>query len=310
MFESDKSGIWVEKYRPNTLDTYVGNNHIKTKCQSWIDNGEIPHLLFQSKEPGTGKTTIAKILANSVDSTLLYINASDENNVETVREKIKNFASTMAFTRWKIIILDEADYLTPNAQAALRNLMEEFAGHTRFILTCNYFEKVIEPLRSRCQVFHINPPSKQDVAIQLTKVLASESISFEIQDIATIVTATYPDIRKAIGMCQQNSLGGTLRLDSATVMESNYVDKVIDLLITTKKKSEGMNSIRQLIADSSVRDFTSLYRGLYDELEQYATGHIAQCILIIAEAQASDAMVVDKEINVMAMVIKLLNEIK
>jgi replication factor C small subunit len=151
MFGNSEHTLWVEKYRPEELAGYVGNHAIIEKVRIYLESGDVPHLLFYGTA-GTGKTTLAKLIAKNIDCDLMYINASDENNVDTVREKIKSFASTIGFRQWKLIILDEADYLTPNAQAALRNLMETFSKTTRFILTCNYVEKIIDPIQSRCQV--------------------------------------------------------------------------------------------------------------------------------------------------------------
>ena len=144
--------LWVEKYRPDTLEGYVGNEHILQKVKIYIENEDVPHLLLYG-QAGTGKTTLAKIITNQIDCDVMYINASDENSVDAVRDKIRGFASSMGFRKWKVVILDESDYLTPNAQAALRNLMETFSKTTRFILTCNYVEKVIDPIQSRCQTF-------------------------------------------------------------------------------------------------------------------------------------------------------------
>jgi replication factor C small subunit len=173
MFGNQEHTLYVEKYRPEKLDDYVGNSSIKEKVNIYLQSGDVPHLLLYGTA-GTGKTTLAKLIAKNIDCDLMYINASDENNVDTVREKIKNFASTIGFRQWKLIILDESDYLTPNAQAALRNLMETFSKTTRFILTCNYVEKIIDPIQSRCQVFAITPPSKKDVAIRVSEILKTE----------------------------------------------------------------------------------------------------------------------------------------
>ena len=158
--------LWVEKYRPQNLDKYIGNEHLIEKAKVWIESGDIPHLLLYGKA-GTGKTTLAKMLTNSIDCDYLYINASDERKLEMVREKVKSFASTIGFKDMKVIILDEADYITPTSQAALRNVMETFSKHCRFILTCNFVERIIDPIQSRCQSFQIIPPSKKEVAIHL-----------------------------------------------------------------------------------------------------------------------------------------------
>ena len=162
--------IWVEKYRPTNLDSYIGNEHLKSKVEIYLESGDLPHLLLYGKA-GTGKTTLAKLLVKNIECDCLYINASDENNVDTVRTKVKQFASTIGFKDLKIIILDECDYITPNAQAALRNLMETFSKHCRFILTCNYVERIIDPIQSRCQSFQIIPPDRKEVAFHLSNIL-------------------------------------------------------------------------------------------------------------------------------------------
>jgi replication factor C small subunit len=308
MFGNNEHTLWVEKYRPDQLDGYVGNQSIIDKVKIYLESGDVPHLLFYGSA-GTGKTTLAKLIANNVDCDLMYINASDENNVETVREKIKNFASTIGFRQWKIIILDESDYLTPNAQAALRNLMETFSKTTRFILTCNYVEKIIDPIQSRCQVFAITPPSKKDVAIRVNEILKIENVTYKPEDLVSIINAGYPDIRRILNSCQRQVVNGNLTVDKQSLIESNYMNKIVEILSSKEDKKQMFTNVRQLLADSQVKDYTSLYRFLYDNLDSFATGHLASVILIIAEHQYMDSMVVDKEINVMAMFVKLLNEL-
>jgi replication factor C small subunit len=308
MFGVTENTLWVESFRPDTMDGYIGNEHIIDKVKIFIKNGDVPHLLFFGPA-GTGKTTLAKIIAGSVDADMMYINASDENSVDAVRDKIKRYASTVGFKRWKIVILDEADYLTPNAQAALRNLMETYSKTTRFILTCNYVEKIIDPIQSRCQTFAITPPNKTDVAKRLVTVLEQKGVTYDIQDIAAIINASYPDIRRAINAAQASVVDGVLQLDKASAIQANYMTEVLEMLKTAKDKKATFNKIRQCIADSKVKDFTPLYTFLYDNLEEFATGHIAAIILIIAEAQFKDATVVDKEINIMAMFVNIMNEI-
>ena len=300
--------LWVEKYRPSTLDTYIGNDQLKSKVAVYLESGDLPHLLLYGKA-GTGKTTLAKLLVNNIDCDYLYINASDENNVETVRTKVKSFASTMGFKDYKVIILDECDYITPNAQAALRNLMETFSKHCRFILTCNFVERIIDPIQSRCQAFQVIPPNKQDVAKHLHNILTQENINYEREDLGLLVNSGYPDIRRVINGAQRQSVEGILTIDKQSIVENDYKLKLLKILETQDKKS-ALNNIRQLVADSKVTDFADLFRLLYDEVDTYGKGHIAACILVIAKYELSDAQVVDKEINAMAMLIELLGIIK
>jgi DNA polymerase III delta prime subunit len=306
--ESVKHSLWVEKYRPTQLDNYIGNDHLKSKVSVYLESGDIPHLLLFGRA-GTGKTTLAKLLINNIDCDYLYINASDENSVDVVREKVKNFASTLGFKDMKVIILDECDYITPNAQAALRNLMETFSKNCRFILTCNYVERIIDPIQSRCQSFQIIPPDRKQVAQHLANILGNENIEYDIKDIATIVNSGYPDIRRVINGAQRQVVNGNLVIDENTITQNDYKTKVLEILETQDKKSSFQN-IRQLLADSKVTDFSDLFRLMFDTVDDWGTGHIAECILILSKYQQSDAVVVDKEINVMAMFVELIGTIK
>ena len=306
--EKLEHSLWVEKYRPTTLDTYIGNEHLKSKVSVYLESGDLPHLLLYGKA-GTGKTTLAKLLVNNIECDYMYINASDENSVDTVRNKVRGFASTMGFKDYKIIILDECDYITPNAQAALRNLMETFSKHCRFILTCNFVERIIDPIQSRCQSFQVIPPSKKEVAVHMTNILKEEGIASKVDDIAGLVNAGYPDIRRVINSCQRQCVDGMLVVDKQSLVESDYKMKLMEI-IKKENKKDAFKGVRKLLADSQVTDFAELYKLMYDEVDSYGTGHIAECILIIAKYQLSDSQVVDKEINAMAMIIELLGVIK
>ena len=302
------NSLWVEKYRPNTLENYIGNEHLKSKVENYLNSGDLPHLLLYGKA-GTGKTTLAKLLVNNIECDYLYINASDENNVETVRTKVKGFASTIGFKDLKVIILDECDYITPNAQAALRNLMETFSKHCRFILTCNYVERIIDPIQSRCQSFQIIPPSRNEVAKHLHKILVQENIMDTPEDIKILVESGYPDIRRVINSAQRNVVNGKLKLDTTSIIQNDYKLKLIKIL-ETKNKKDAFIDIRKLLANNHITDFADLFRLLYDEVDGYGKGHVVECILIIARYELSDGQVVDKEINAMAMLIELLGVIK
>ena len=305
MNKKEEHSLWVERYRPDTLDGYVGNEHILEKVRIYIQNEDVPHLLFFGGA-GTGKTTLAKIITNQIDCDLMYINASDENNVDTVRDKIRGFASSMGFRKWKVIILDEADYLTPNAQAALRNLMETFSKTTRFILTCNYVEKIIDPIQSRCQTFGITPPSKKEVAIRLKEILDLEGVQYEMSDLAILVNSGYPDIRRVLNAAQRQIVNGELKIDKSSTIQANYMDEVLTILKSNGSVKDSFTKVRQIIADSKVKDFTPFYRFLYDNIDEYANGKVGNTILKIADAQYKDASVVDKEINIMAMMLEIL----
>mgnify|MGYP003652063888 FL=1 len=300
--------LWVEKYRPSNLDTYIGNDHLKSKVSTYLESGDLPHLLLYGKA-GTGKTTLAKILVKNIECDYLYINASDENNVDTVRNKVKNFASTMGFKDYKIIILDECDYITPNAQAALRNVMEVFSKHCRFILTCNYVERIIDPIQSRCQSFQIIPPSKKEVAKHTHDILLKENVMFNMEDLKVLIDSGYPDIRRIINAAQRNVVKGKLKLDITSIIQNDYKLKLLKILKTQDKKN-AFKDIRQLLLDNKITDFADLFRLLYDEVDDWGSGHVAECILIIARYELSDGQVPDKEINAMAMLIELLGVIK
>ena len=300
--------LWVEKYRPTNLDTYIGNEHLKSKVSVYLESGDLPHLLLYGKA-GTGKTTLAKLLVTNIECDYIYINASDENNVDTVRTKVKSFASTIGFKDMKVIILDECDYITPNAQAALRNLMETFSKHCRFILTCNYVERIIDPIESRCQSFQIIPPSRNEVAKHLHNILVEENVMDTPEDIKILVESGYPDIRRVINSAQRNVVNGKLKLDTTSIIQNDYKLKLIKIL-ETKSKKDAFIDIRKLLADNQITDFADLFRLLYDEVDGYGKGHVAECILIIARYELSDGQVVDKEINAMAMLIELLGVIK
>ena len=298
-------GLWVEKYRPQDLSTYVGNENLKTKVERFLDDGNVPHLLLYGRAGG-GKTTLAKIIVNHVDCDYLYINASDERNIDLVRDKLKTFASSVGFKPMKVVILDEADYLNVNsAQPALRNLMETFSAHCRFILTCNYVEKIIDPIQSRCQTYKIVPPSKKEVALHSKTILEKEEISFDLDDLALVVTAGYPDMRKVINELQRMSIDGKLSVDKDGMIHNEFKLQFLDAI----RNGESLGTIRKMVADSNFTEYTELYRLLYDEVESFGVEKMPEIIADISKGSYQDVLVVDKEINFIATVSQILGRI-
>ena len=298
-------GKWVEKYRPQDLSTYVGNENLKTKVERFLDDGNVPHLLLYGRAGG-GKTTLAKIIVNHVDCDYLYINASDERNIDLVRDKLKTFASSVGFKPMKVVILDEADYLNVNsAQPALRNLMETFSAHCRFILTCNYVEKIIDPIQSRCQTYKIVPPSKKEVALHSKTILEKEQISFDLDDLALVVTAGYPDMRKVINELQRMSIDGKLSVDKDGMIHNEFKLQFLDAI----RNGESLGTIRKMVADSNFTEYTELYRLLYDEVESFGVEKMPEIIADISKGSYQDVLVVDKEINFIATVSQILGRI-
>ncbi len=300
--------IWCERHRPSKLEDYVGNETLKAKVKQYIETNDIPHLLLYGSA-GTGKTTLAKLITNSIKCDMLYINASDENGIDTIRVKIKNFACNIGFNPLKVIVLDEADYFTPAAQAGLRNTMETFSEHTRFILTCNYHERIIEPIQSRCQSFAIHPPTKKDVAANLVNILKKENVKMDKDGVILLVNTHYPDIRAIINTAQRNVVDGVLTLAREDVLEGDIKAKIVEMLKNDDKK-QAFADIRQLIADNSIKNFADFYTILFEKVEEYAPNNVADAIIIIADGQFQDVSVVDKEICFMSTIIKLLRSTK
>lgn len=299
MSGNNEHTIWVEKYRPDTLEGYVGNDALKAKLEQYLANNDIPHLLFYGTA-GTGKTTAAKILVKNIECDYMFINASDERGIDTVRDKIKGFASTVGFKPLKIVVLDEADFLGREAQPALRNLMEAYSATTRFILTANYIERIIDPLVSRTQVYKLTPPSKKEAAVKLTEILKTEGVEYEKQTVVQIVNAYYPDIRKIINTAQLQTRDGKLHVSVEELIGQDMKLKVVDALTSNLPMKDKVNEIRKLVADQQVQDFTELYQLLYQYVETYAPTKVPQSIIAIAEGLYRDGQVPDREINFVA----------
>jgi DNA polymerase III delta prime subunit len=299
--------ILNEKYRPDTLEGYICKDEVKAKFQEFIDKQDLPHLLFAGK-PGAGKTTLAKILVNNIDCDFLYINATDERSIDIMRDKVGAFAAAGSFAPLKIVILDEATHILQAGQVILLNMMETYSLTTRFILTGNYAERLIEPLRSRCQEFDLSPPSKKVVAQHVSIILDKEDIEYEIPDLVTIVNKFYPDFRKIINNCQKYTIDGTLTLDNSINESNDYQVKILEEL--KKPSAKSFNVIRQIVANSEVDDFESLYKFLYNKLNEYAKENEGTIICTLEEHMYHTHFVLDKEINIMACIGKILETIK
>lgn len=297
--KTNENSIWTERYRPDNLENYIGNDVIKAKLEQYIQTQDIPHLLFYGTA-GTGKTTAAKILVKNIDCDYMFINASDERGIDTVRDKIKGFASTIGFKQLKIVVLDEADFLGREAQPALRNMMEAHSATTRFILTANYVERIIDPLVSRTQVYKLTPPSKKDAAQRMAVILKAEGVEYDTKTIASIVNAYYPDIRKIINTAQLQTRDGKLQVSIDELIGQDIKLKVVDVLTSNMPLKDKIGGVRKIVADAQIQDFTELYGLLYAHVEVYAPSKVPQAVIAIAEGQYKSAFVVDQEINFVA----------
>ena len=299
--------LWTEKYRPDTLEGYVfRDNDQKHQVEGWITSGAIPHLLF-SGAPGVGKTTLAKILINQLgvqDVDVLEINASRENSVDNVRERITNFVATMPFGEFKVVLLDEADYISPNGQAALRGVMETYSSTARFILTCNYPNKVIPALHSRCQGFHIEKIDTTEFTARIATVLVTEGVEIDIDTLDSYVKATYPDLRKCINLVQMNTVDGKLvRPQESDSAMADYRLAVVDLF----KEGKLLEARKLLCSQVRADEMYELFRWMYDNLELWSDTQEGQdqAVLIIAKGLRNIPMVADQEINLAATLVEL-----
>lgn len=301
--------LWTEVYRPKTIDEYVFRDDAqRQQVQSWITAGAIPHLLF-SGAPGVGKTTLARILINELNINeydVLEINASRENSVDTIRDKITGFVQTMPFGEFKVVLLDEADYISPNGQAALRGVMETYHVSARFILTCNYPNRVISALHSRCQGFHIERVDVTEFTARVATVLVSEGVDFDLDTLDTYVKATYPDLRKCLNMCQMNSTEGKLAVPHGD--EGGIKEWKVDV-VNLFKTGKILEARKLLCSSARPEEMEEVFRWMYDHLDLWSTDPEKQdrAIVIIRNGLVNIPLVTDQEINLSATLIELGN---
>ena len=299
--------LWTEKYRPSSIGTYVFRDEgQRQQVSGWVQEGALPHLLF-SGAPGTGKTTLAKVLLTELevdDMDILEINASNENNVDTIRNKITNFSSTMPFGDIKYVLLDEADYITPNGQAALRGVMEMYHTSCRFILTCNYPQRIIPALHSRCQGFHIEKLDINEFTARLAQICIDEGVEVDLDTLDTYVQASYPDLRKSINLVQQNVVDSVLqRPQAGDQAQSDWMLSAIELFKAGKYK----DARNMIVSQARPEEYEDIYKFMYRNLGLWGTTEQQQdqAIVIIRNGMAKSSLCADPEINLAATLIEL-----
>ena len=293
MESTRKNSLLNEKHRPTSLDTYVGNEQLKASIAKQLAQNDIQNYLFYGPA-GTGKTTLSKIIINNLDCDHIYINASDERGIETIRDKVTSFAMVASFKPLKVVILDEADFLTINAQASLRNIIETFSVTTRFI----------DPLQSRCQTIKVVPPTKKEVAVHLASICDKESISYEPTSISKIVNKFYPDLRKMLNTIQASTIKNKLKLDDSLLVSTSYMTSIMGELKTPKPS---FTTIRQIIADANVDDFDELFRFLYENASKYIPGKEGTVAILVNDHLYQSNFRIDKEINIMSLIQNIIN---
>ena len=299
--------LWTEKYRPSSIGTYVFRDEgQRQQVSGWVEEGALPHLLF-SGAPGTGKTTLAKVLLAELeidDMDILEINASNENNVETIRNKITNFSSTMPFGDMKYVLLDEADYITPNGQAALRGVMEMYPTSCRFILTCNYPQRIIPALHSRCQGFHIEKLDINEFTARIAQIGLDEGGQLDLETLDTYVQASYPDLRKCINLVQQNVVDNVLqRPQDGDQAQSDWMLNAIEMF----KGGDYKGATTLICSQARPEEYDDIYKFMYRNLDLWGTTEQQQdqAIVLIRNGMAKSSLCADPEINLAATLIEL-----
>lgn len=304
-----KHTLFTEIYRPESLDNYIGNQVFKDQVAGWIDKNDCPNILLYGP-PGTGKTTAAKLIYKNLNCVHLYLNASDDNGIYTVRGEIKNFASASTLKPLKVVVLDDAFNMTMDAQQGILNIIETYSRSTRFILTTNHLEKIIPALQSRCKgaTYLIEPPNKKEIAIHLAGICDQEEVKYDPTDIVDIINKHYPDIRSCVSVLQeciddnkvlQNIFGSSIK--------SSYLCDVLEVL--KKPGKDAWMKIRKLMMDAGVTNYAELFTYLYNHAEEFAGKGYEDTVLTIAEAQKWDSSVPDREINTAAMFLQILKVI-
>jgi replication factor C small subunit len=300
--------LWVEKYRPTTLEGYVfRDKKQKHQVQEWIDSKSIPHIIMHGPA-GTGKTTLSKVLLNEIDTDwgdVLFINASVTNGVDDIRNNITNFCTTMPFGEFKYVILDEADYLSKNAQAALRGVMEKYSNTARFILTCNYPHKIIPAVHSRSQSLAFEKLDMTEFTARVAEILIAENVTFDIESLDTFVRASYPDMRKAIGSVQQCSQSGTLLVPTVddAISTTDYKTVMVEMFRNGKTREARELIIKQI----SPEEYDDMYRFMYQNLDLWGDDYDTQskALMYIRNAVVNDTVTIHRDINLAACLVEL-----
>lgn len=307
MISKKENTLWVEKYRPFSLENYVGNFVFKSSIEKYLRKNDIPHMIFYGA-PGKGKTTAAKLIVNNLNCEHLYLNGSDENGIDIVRTKIKDFASAASFKPLKVVIFDDCSTLTNEAQQGLLNMVESFSKNTRFIFTTNHLDKIIPALQSRCIQFQIEPPSRKDVTIHIANILDKEEVVYEPFDVANMVKKYYPDIRKCVSIAQECSEENKFTLNFDLSRDNSYLCVMLEELSAPTKNS--WSTIRKSILASGVTDYSDGYRFLYDNAEKISADKYADIIIAVAQSQYQSTTVPDKEICFSSMILQIINLLK
>lgn len=296
--------LWQERFRPQTLEQYICSPELKEKFQSFIDNNDIPSLILAGSA-GLGKSSLARLLVKNINCDYLILNASDENGIDIIREKVKSFASAASFKPLKVIILEEASFLTGPAQEALKDIIESFSEKTRFIFTANHLGKITEPIQSRCEVYEFNAPTKSSIAKHITQnILDVLEIKYDLKEVAQLINDCHPDIRSTVKYLQSNTKDNQFTYNS----KNTHINKQILTILKTPTKTS-WTDIRQIVANNPMDDYQPLIECLFKHVDEYGKGNEAEIIIELDNHQYFQKSVPDKEINISAMFSKILKSL-